>query len=231
MSTDAGMFADWLSEVRQALDSINMPMDTWQAVWPFDFAREFADGTAPSAAALKANRFWWWKQNQRLDHRWPIRWTGGSLPPTEDSSNPSGVTGSGNESNPPTTITDAESFAHCLLHNAVAISALIHGSSDYSAFYMRVGRTVAGFPGIWSLCIEAAEEFTKQELRISAEGEANDTYSFEWLDAIDKYADAILKIEANQLDRSNLERLAHRAVWGDVGNQCPLHCPACQPIE
>ena len=67
MSTDAGTFADWLSEVRKALSSINMPMETWQAVWPFDFTREFANGTAPSATALKANRFWWWKQNQGLD--------------------------------------------------------------------------------------------------------------------------------------------------------------------
>jgi hypothetical protein len=78
MSIDAGAYADWLSEVRKALDSINMPMETWQAVWPFDFNREFANGTAPSAAALKANRFWWWKQNQRLDQDWPLRWTAGS---------------------------------------------------------------------------------------------------------------------------------------------------------
>ena len=64
MSNDAGTFADWLSEVRKALDSINMPLDTWHAVWPFDFNREFANGTAPSVTALKANRFWCWKQNQ-----------------------------------------------------------------------------------------------------------------------------------------------------------------------
>ena len=67
MSTDAGTFADWLSEVCKALDSINMSMETWHAVWPFDFAREFADGTAPSVTALKANRFWWRQQNQRID--------------------------------------------------------------------------------------------------------------------------------------------------------------------
>jgi hypothetical protein len=96
---------------------------------------------------------------------------------------------------------------------------------------MRIGRTVAGFPGIWNLCIEAAQEFTKQDLRISAEEEADDTYSFEWLDAIDNYVGAILKLETNQLDRSNLERLAHRVVWGDYGNECPFRCPACQPME
>lgn len=223
MSTNAGSYADWLREVHEALDSINMPMETWQAAWPFDFNREFANGTAPSAAALKANRIWWWKQNQRLDQGWPLRWTAGSPIAT---ANRSRGTRRGDEENP-ASITEAESFARCLLHNAVAISALIHGSADYSALYMRIGRTVAGFPGIWSLCIGAAEEFTKQELRISSEEEADDTYSFEWLDAIDKYADAILKMEANQLGRPNLERLAHQAVWGDFGNQCPLHCPAC----
>jgi hypothetical protein len=67
MRAHAGTFADWLSDVRKALDSINMPMDTWHSVWPFDFSREFADGTAPSVTALKANRFWWRQQNQRLD--------------------------------------------------------------------------------------------------------------------------------------------------------------------
>ena len=34
MNTDAGTFADWLVEVRKALDSINMSMETWHAVWP-----------------------------------------------------------------------------------------------------------------------------------------------------------------------------------------------------
>jgi hypothetical protein len=213
MSTDAGSYADWLSEVRKALDSINMPMESWHAVWPFDFTREFANGTAPSPAALKANRFWWWKQNQRLDQGWPLRWTAG--PHTGPNANPSKVTRQGEAPNLSTSTTDAENFSQCLLHNAVAISAQIHGSSDYSAFYMRIGRTVAGFPGIWSLCIEAAEEFTKQELRIREEEETNDIYSFEWLDAIDKYSDAILKLEPTELDRSSLERLARQIIWGD----------------
>ena len=123
-----------------------------------------------------------------------------------------------------------DNYSQSLLDNAVAISAQIHGCSDYSAFYMRIGRTVAGFPGIWSLCIEAAEEFTKQELRILAEDEVDDFYSFEWLDAVNKYADAIMKLEKNELDRLSLERLAHQIVWGDYGNQCPGLCRACQPI-
>jgi len=227
MSTDAGTFADWLSEVCKALDSINMSMETWHAVWPFDFAREFADGTAPSVTALKANRFWWRQQNQRIDQDWILRWTSGEPVAAGDTANRRAVMGSRNELNPPTASPKPEDLSRALLHNAVAISALVHRSSDYASFCRRV----PGLPGIWSLCVDAAQEFTKQELRIRSQEETDDTYSFEWLDAIEKYADAILKMEANQLDRSNLERLAHRAVWGDFGNECPLHCPACQPIE
>ncbi|HEY4899761.1 MAG TPA: hypothetical protein VIH91_02965 [Terriglobales bacterium] len=211
MSTDAGTFADWLSEVCKALDSINMSMETWHAVWPFDFAREFADGTAPSVTALKANRFWWRQQNQRIDQDWILRFTTGGAVPAADTPNRRMVMGRRHGLNQPTATTNAENFSRPLLHNAVAISALVHRSSDYAAFCRRV----PGLPGIWSLCIDAAEEFTKQELRIRSQEETDDTYSFEWLDAIDKYADAILKLEPTELDRSSLGRLARQIIWGD----------------
>jgi hypothetical protein len=225
MSADAGTFADWLSEVRKALDSINMPMDTWHAVWPFDFAREFGNGTAPGLAALKANRFWWSKQSQRVDQDWVLRWIGDGRVTVGDTANPGVATGRRHDLNPPTTTPKPEELSRALLHNAVAISALVHRSTDYAAFC----RSVPGLPGIWSLCVDAAQEFTKQELRIRSQEETDDTYSFEWLDAIERYADAILKLQKGELDRSNLERIAHRVVWGDYGNECPLKCPACQP--
>ena len=132
--------------------------------------------------------------------------------------------------NTPTTTTKSNDYEHALIDNAVAISAQIHSSSDYSAFYMRIGRTISGVSGIWRLCIDAAEEFTKQELRILAEDDVDDFYSFEWLEAVDKYADAILKLEKNELNRLSLERLAHQIVWGDYSNQCPGLCPVCCPI-
>ena len=53
----------WLDRVRDALRSINMSMDDWQPVWPFDFIREYEKGTDPDVAAMKANRFWWYRQN------------------------------------------------------------------------------------------------------------------------------------------------------------------------
>jgi hypothetical protein len=87
MSTNAGSCADLSIEVRKALDSINMPMDTWHAVWPFDFASEFADGTAPGVTALKANRFWWRQQNQRIDQDWILRWTTGGSVAAGDTAN------------------------------------------------------------------------------------------------------------------------------------------------
>ena len=56
----------WLNQVRDALQSINMPMDEWQGVWPFHFSREHDSGTAPDEAAAKANRFWWHQQNKSM---------------------------------------------------------------------------------------------------------------------------------------------------------------------
>jgi len=56
----------WLDQVRTALHSINMSMDDWQPVWPFDFTGEYDKGTDPSAAAMKANRFWWHRQNRSI---------------------------------------------------------------------------------------------------------------------------------------------------------------------
>jgi hypothetical protein len=59
-------FDGWLSQVRQALVSINMPMERWQKAWPFDFDREFQAGTDAKDAAIKANKFWWQQQNLAL---------------------------------------------------------------------------------------------------------------------------------------------------------------------
>jgi hypothetical protein len=56
----------WLDQVRDALRSINMPMEDWQRIWVFDFAAEHNAGTTPEAAAMKANRFWWREQNKSI---------------------------------------------------------------------------------------------------------------------------------------------------------------------
>jgi len=56
----------WLDQVRDALRSINMPMEDWQKIWAFDFAAEYQRGTGPDAAATKANRFWWSEQNKSI---------------------------------------------------------------------------------------------------------------------------------------------------------------------
>src|SRR5271165_2509214 len=67
MPVDASSYDAWLAKVREALDSINMPMEDWQGVSPFDFKREFAAGSSPDDVALRANRFWWQQQNRRMD--------------------------------------------------------------------------------------------------------------------------------------------------------------------
>jgi len=57
MAVRASSYNDWLTKVREVLDSINMPMEDWQAVSTFDFERVFAAGSSPDDAALEANRF------------------------------------------------------------------------------------------------------------------------------------------------------------------------------
>jgi hypothetical protein len=56
----------WITDVQQALSSINMSMDDWQSRWPFDFQAEFKAETKADDAAIKANRFWWHEQNKSL---------------------------------------------------------------------------------------------------------------------------------------------------------------------
>jgi len=56
----------WISDVRSALQSINMPMDEWQNNWRFDFEHEYKTGSDSSQAAEKANRYWWYEQNKAL---------------------------------------------------------------------------------------------------------------------------------------------------------------------
>ena len=60
-------YTTWLSDVRSAVDSMNMRMDAWQERWPFDFEREYKKGTDANAAAEKANRFWWHEQNKAIN--------------------------------------------------------------------------------------------------------------------------------------------------------------------
>jgi len=72
-----------------------------------------------------------------------------------------------------------------LLDNVSAISAEVHGDERYHEFYMRVRENLAGFPGVWQLCVQAAQEFTVEE-------GAYEDDSFEWIGAIKAFASAIL---------------------------------------
>jgi len=62
----ADTYEPWLEQVKDALRSINMPMEDWQGVLPFDFSGEHDAGTTPDEAAMKANRYWWHEQNKSL---------------------------------------------------------------------------------------------------------------------------------------------------------------------
>jgi hypothetical protein len=63
----ADAYEVWLNQVRDALRSVNMPMEDWQGIWRFDFQHEFNAGTKADDAAMKANRFWWHQQNKSLN--------------------------------------------------------------------------------------------------------------------------------------------------------------------
>lgn len=60
----ATTYEEWMIAVRSALDSVNMSVEDWQSIWPFDFSSEYQKGTASADAAEKANRFWWYEQNK-----------------------------------------------------------------------------------------------------------------------------------------------------------------------
>jgi hypothetical protein len=62
----ADRYEVWLDQVREALRSINISIEDWQGVWPFDFGAEYKAGTNSDVAAMKANRFWWREQNKSL---------------------------------------------------------------------------------------------------------------------------------------------------------------------
>jgi hypothetical protein len=64
-------YEEWLTEVRDALTSMNMSIDDWQSIWRFDFGAEHDRGTEPDVTALKANRFWWYQQNKSLGRDCP----------------------------------------------------------------------------------------------------------------------------------------------------------------
>lgn len=64
--TTAAAYGVWLEEVKQALASVNMPMEEWQRQWAFDFQTEFLSGADANDAAMKANRFWWHEQNKAI---------------------------------------------------------------------------------------------------------------------------------------------------------------------
>jgi hypothetical protein len=66
MTVKSSAYESWLKEVEVALSSVNMPMKDWQKIWEFDFRREFEAQTMATAAASKANRYWWQRQNKAI---------------------------------------------------------------------------------------------------------------------------------------------------------------------
>jgi hypothetical protein len=95
-----------------------------------------------------------------------------------------------------------------LLDNVSAISAEVHGDKGYHEFYMGVRENLAGFPGVWELCVQAAQEFTLED--------AYEDDSFEWIGAIKGFSSAILNAPPDKLAGPeappHLRRLAKVAI-------------------
>jgi hypothetical protein len=72
-----------------------------------------------------------------------------------------------------------------LLENVAAITAGICGHERWHRFYAGVSDAVGGFPGVWQLCVQAAREFTDEEA-------SHDADSFEWIRAVELFAEAIV---------------------------------------
>lgn len=78
--TKTDTYQQWMNEVQTVLRSTNVDLETWQRVWRFDFDAEHKAGTKPDDAAMKANRFWWYRQNKSLNRE--CRLTTNCWPPT-----------------------------------------------------------------------------------------------------------------------------------------------------
>jgi hypothetical protein len=89
-----------------------------------------------------------------------------------------------------------------LLENVAAISANVHQSSAYQAFYDAHGAALNGFPGIWQYCVEAGEAFTRAEGRIFWDGE--------YIEAIDAFTAALLA--TGPMTATELYHAAARAI-------------------
>jgi hypothetical protein len=79
----ANSYDTWIQDVGAALRSINMPMEDWQKSWAFDFRSEFSAGTPANDAAMKANKYWWYRQNQPMGQ--DCQKTANCLPPCNHS--------------------------------------------------------------------------------------------------------------------------------------------------
>jgi hypothetical protein len=48
-------------------------MADWQGIWPFDFKAEYDSRTKADGAAMKANCFFWWLEQNIARHQWSNR--------------------------------------------------------------------------------------------------------------------------------------------------------------
>lgn len=66
-------FETWLRNVRASLAAINMSLEEWQNLFPYDFKADFDAGVNPEEAAKRACNHYWDEQIKALPVDHPLK--------------------------------------------------------------------------------------------------------------------------------------------------------------
>jgi len=103
-----------------------------------------------------------------------------------------------------------------LKENIAAITATFCQDNRYQTFYSNNCDAISGCVGVWRYCVDAAEAFTAVEhgLHVHWDGE--------WIDAVDKFCDAMHEAAAPVADRNPSLELT-RMAWSCIKSALKLH--------
>ena len=94
-----------------------------------------------------------------------------------------------------------------LKENIAAISATFHVHRKYNKFYEANRDALSGFVGIWNLCVEAAEAFTKAEKALKIEWDGD------WIGAIDDFVEAIYLDGTSDMEKLAITSIKQTLAW------------------
>lgn len=80
-----------------------------------------------------------------------------------------------------------------LHENIAALSAELHTSADYDAFYKAIGPQVDGFPGIFRLAVDMARALSAWEEESGGAAEAYENAGLGWIETVEAYAARMIR--------------------------------------